>query len=163
MDSHAAKSAGHSLRVALVDLSGEAFIRYTPLACLGLRAAIEADARLAERIETRIHEFNQGHTPAEMVQEIVAGTPDVVAMSCQGWNFRQLAAIFSPLKQFLPRLQLVLGGNHVTHRAPRLLPAFPEIDVLVNGEGEFSFAEYLRACSRRWSSRPGRPRRRRSR
>jgi radical SAM superfamily enzyme YgiQ (UPF0313 family) len=148
MDMHATPTTpgtGRSLRVAFVDLSGETYIRYTPLACFYLQAAVAADAGLAVQVETRVHEFTQGHTTAEMIREVVAWEPDVIAMSCQGWNFRQLAATFAPIKQFVPGARLVLGGNHVTHRAERLLPAYPEVDVLVNGEGEFTIVEYLRA------------------
>lgn len=134
---------GEPLRVVLVDLSGETNILYTPLAALSLRAAAEADARLLGRVEIRVLEFTQAHTSAEIVKSVVASAPHVVAMSCQGWNIRQLSATFSPLRQFLPEAILVLGGNHVSHRGSLVLPAHPEVDVVVNGEGEWTFADLL--------------------
>ncbi|HET6583352.1 MAG TPA: cobalamin-dependent protein [Nannocystaceae bacterium] len=130
------------LRVALVDQSGESNVLYTPLAALCLKAAAGADARLAD-VEIETLEFTQIHTSAEIVQAVVAAEPDIVGFSTQGWNFRQLAATFAPIKQFLPAAKLVLGGNHVSDRGRELLPSHPEIDVVVDGEGEATFCDLL--------------------
>ena len=132
-------------RISIVDLSGETNVAYTPLAALYLKSAILDYPELASRSEVKVHHFLQRHTPAEMLDELVEYMPHVIGFSCQGWNFRQLISLFSPLKQFLPDTIIVLGGNHVTNRAERLLPAYPEVDVLVNGEGEFTFRELLYA------------------
>ena len=40
-----------SLRVVLVDLCGETNIRYVPLACLCLKAYVDADAELRDRVQ----------------------------------------------------------------------------------------------------------------
>ena len=39
----------------------------------------------------------------------------------------------------------MIGGNHVSQRASHLLPAYPHVNVVVNGEGEITFAELIRA------------------
>ncbi len=136
---------GEVLRVVVVDLSGETNILYTPLAALSLRAAALADPRLTGRVEIEVAEFTQSNTSAEIVKAVSRSAPHVVAMSCQGWNIRQLAATFSPIRQFLPASLMVLGGNHVSHRSALVLPAHPEVDVVVNGEGEGTFCDLLAA------------------
>ncbi|HET6584329.1 MAG TPA: radical SAM protein, partial [Nannocystaceae bacterium] len=57
----------------------------------------------------------------------------------------QLSATFGPLKQSCPDAVLVLGGNHVSQQGARLLPAHPDVDIVVNGEGEETFRALLRA------------------
>lgn len=133
------------LRVSLVDLSGETNIAYTPLATMYLKASVAADERLRHRVEVRLFNFVQAHTTAEMVSDLTAWSPNVIGMSCQGWNYRQLAATFETLRQFLPECFILLGGNHVTGRAGRILPAQPAVDAIVNGEGEYTFADLLTA------------------
>lgn len=133
------------LRVSIVDLSGEANIAYTPLAAMYLKAAILDLPDLSDRVSVRLHHFLQSHTAADMLEEIVAFKPNVVGFCCQGWNFRQFCSLFLPLKQFLPNCFIVIGGNHVTHRGERLLRIHPEVDALVNGEGEFTFRELILA------------------
>lgn len=136
---------GDRLRVSIVDMSGETNVAYTPLAAMYLKAAILDFPKLAERSEVRLHHFLQRHTPADMLDEILESEPHIIGLSCQGWNFRQLINLLSPLRQFLPDTVIVIGGNHVTHRGERLLRTHPEVDVLVNGEGEFAFRELLLA------------------
>lgn len=137
--------AAHDLRVGLVDLSGETNIGYVPLANMYLKATADDDDRLRGRVDVRLYNFLQAHTTAEMVASLVADELDVIGMSCQGWNFRQLAATFGTLRQFLPDVFVLLGGNHVSDRADRLLPAHPTVDAVVNGEGEFTFCDVLAA------------------
>lgn len=140
---HVNMQPGQRLQISLVDLSGESSIRYTPLALMCLKAEIESHPDLAERTDIRIHPFLQSHSQAEMIEALVTSQPHVVGFSCQGWNFRQLVGTWTSLRQYLPDAVFVLGGNHVSHRGDRLLPAYPEIDVIVNGEGEIAFRELI--------------------
>ncbi len=134
-----------SFRVSLIDMSGETNVRYTPLATMYLNAAIKVDDLLRDHVKVSLHNFRQAHTAAQIIEEVVAAEPDVIGTSCQGWNFRQLAPTFSPLKQFLPESVLVLGGNHVSYQGDHVLPAHPDVDVVVNGEGEKTFCELVTA------------------
>lgn len=133
------------LRISLVDLSGESSIRYTPLALMCLKAEIARHAELEAETLIQIHPFLQSHSQAEMIEELLEVRPHVVGFSVQGWNFRQLVGVWFSLRQHLPDAVFVLGGNHVSHRGERLLPAHPEIDIIVNGEGEIAFRELVAA------------------
>lgn len=135
----------NDLRVALVHLSGEASIRYTPLAAMNMYSAVVADPRLAGRVTACVHDFLQSHTQAEMLDALLASRPHLVAFSCQGWNIRQLQPLFPAIKQFLPDTRIIIGGAHVTGRASRLLPAMPDVDMIANGEGDTIIPDVLAA------------------
>ena len=89
--SSAYPNAQGQINISLIDLSGETNIRYSPLANLFLKAAIESDQELSGHVRVTLHNFLQGDTTAEMVSEVIAAEPDVIGYSCQGWNFRQLS------------------------------------------------------------------------
>lgn len=134
---------GSKLRISLVDLSGEASIRYTPLALMCLRASLEDDPTMSDRIAITIHAFLQSQSIAEMIDKIAAEDPHIIGISCQGWNFRQICLMFDTLKQLLPNSILMLGGNHVSNRGAELLRKYEQVDVVVNGEGENTFREFV--------------------
>lgn len=128
-------------RVSLVDLSGEASVRYTPLGVMYLKAALQADAGLSERVAVTIHAFLAGTSLARMVDEIAAAHPDLVGLSCQGWNVSVYRLLLPTLRQLLPDALIVLGGNHVSHQGHRWLTQLPEVDIVVDGEGEHTIRE----------------------
>ena len=128
--------AGRRLRVSLVDLSGEATVVYTPLATMYLRASLEAAVDLADHVEVAIHPFLAGTSLAQMADAIEATAPDLVGLSCQGWNFGVYRQLLPTLRQLLPDAVIVLGGNHVSYQGDRILHQVLDADVVVNGEGE---------------------------
>jgi hypothetical protein len=131
------------LRISLVDLSGETNIRYTPLAIMCIKAGIESTIDLRCQTTVRLHAFLQSHTVAEMAAAIIKARPHVIGFSCQGWNMRQLGMLFGTVRQYLPNALIIIGGNHATNQT-RFLEAFSAIDIIVNGEGEFTFCDILR-------------------
>ncbi|WP_327116592.1 cobalamin-dependent protein [Nocardia sp. NBC_01730] len=124
------------LQVSLVDLSGETTVRYTPLGAMYLRAALESEPDLADRIATTIHTFLAGTSLATMTEQIVEASPDLIGFSCQGWNVAVYRQLIPTIRQLLPDAVIVLGGNHVSHQGDRWLSQVPEADLVVNGEGE---------------------------
>ncbi|WP_413207383.1 cobalamin-dependent protein [Rhodospirillum sp. A1_3_36] len=133
------------LNVAIIQLSGESSIRYTPLAAMNMHAAIAADPRLSGWVSVRVHDFLQSHTQVEMLEAILAEGPDLVSFSCQGWNMRQLQSLFPAVRQFLPDSLLMIGGVHVSGRGRHQLAVMPDVDVVANGEGEAIMPDLLAA------------------
>lgn len=70
--------------------------------------------------------------------------PDVIALSCYLWNTDCSIRLASQAKALLPQTQIVLGGPDVGPRAAELLARHPEVDVIVNGDGEVPFLELVR-------------------
>jgi hypothetical protein len=109
-----------------------------------LDAAVRLNPVLSPSTEVFLLSYGAGHTVVEMLEDIVSRTPDVVGFSCQGWSFRHYTLLFDLLREFLPEIRIVLGGNHVSYRGAELLHAYPSVDVVVNGEGERTFCDLLR-------------------
>jgi radical SAM superfamily enzyme YgiQ (UPF0313 family) len=130
--------------VSLVDLSGESTVAYTPLALLYLKAALGADSDLADRIRVTVHPFLSGTAQVRMIEAIEADKPDLIGLSCQGWNIAVYRQLLPSLRQLLPEAVIVLGGNHVSGNGHRWLAQIPEADIVVSGEGEQAIRELAR-------------------
>ncbi|HKS50122.1 MAG TPA: KedN5 family methylcobalamin-dependent radical SAM C-methyltransferase [Amycolatopsis sp.] len=117
-----------------------------PLASGYLKATALQDERIAANADIRIHNFDGGCTLFGMANELFRdGVPDVIAFSVLGWNYREFAALAETFKQINPRGWVVFGGNHVSQQAHRVFAMYPFVDVVVNGEGEFTFRDLLLA------------------
>lgn len=120
-----------------------------PLAAGYLKSTALADERVRDRVSIEIHNFRGGDGVTKMAQELFAGSPpDVMAFSVLGWNFREFGVLAETFKQLNPDGWVVFGGTHVANQAERTFRMFPDVDVVVNGEGEFVFADLLHAYSR---------------
>lgn len=117
-----------------------------PLASGYLKAGILADAGLRDRVTVQIHNFRGGATNAAMADTIFSeGVPDLLAFSVLGWNYNAFGALAATFKQLNPDGWVVFGGTHVSNQAERVFAMFPEVDIVVNGEGELTFREVVRA------------------
>ena len=78
--------------------------------------------------------------------------PDIVASSslatCNTYTTAQTVAT---AKKVNPSILTIVGGQHFTATADESLRAYPEIDVIVRGEGELTFTEVVNAFK---SSKP---------
>jgi radical SAM superfamily enzyme YgiQ (UPF0313 family) len=117
-----------------------------PLACGYLKAMALADPEIRDRVSITISNFRGGVTHAQMALDLFGdGTPDVVGFSVFGWSFSAFGSLAATFKQLNPAGWTIFGGTHVSGQADRVFRMFPEVDVVVNGEGELTFAELLRA------------------
>lgn len=115
-----------------------------PLAA-GYLAAVTRE-QLGDRCDVRIFNASGSMTPLEMAVDVLRdGVPDVIGFSVLGWNVRQFAAVAETIKQVNPQAVVVFGGNHVANQAERVLPRDIDVDVVVNGEGEVTFVELIKA------------------
>lgn len=131
-------------QVVLVDVSGEVRERYLPLGIAYLKAALAADTSLAGRIQVSLKAFLADTPVASMALEITAERPSMVGLSCQGWNVRVYQQLLPTLRQLLPDVVVVIGGNHVTGQGISWLRRMPEVDIVVDGEGEATICEIVR-------------------
>ncbi len=116
-----------------------------PLAAGYLAATIRADPDLRAGCDVTIENFSGDVSTVEIVVRLLRdGVPDVVGFSALGWNVRQFAAVAESIKQANPKALVVFGGNHVANQADRVFRLYPAVDVVVNGEGEFTFRDILR-------------------
>jgi hypothetical protein len=117
-----------------------------PLAAGYLKATASADPRLTGITDIQIKNFRGGMKLSALAQQLFgAAIPDVLAFSVLGWNYRTFGALAETFKQLNPSGWVIFGGTHVANQAERVFGAFPAVDVVVNGEGEFVFADLLAA------------------
>ncbi|MGP3999330.1 KedN5 family methylcobalamin-dependent radical SAM C-methyltransferase [Streptomyces sp. 8N706] len=125
-----------------------------PLAAGYLKAILDSDADLATEVDVTIHNLRGGWSLSHMAKTIFAdGTPDILAFSVLGWNYRNFSCLADLYKQLNPNGLVVFGGNHVSHQADKVFHECPAPDVVVNGEGEITFRELVAATLRN----PGEP------
>ncbi|MPZ25667.1 MAG: KedN5 family methylcobalamin-dependent radical SAM C-methyltransferase [Micromonosporaceae bacterium] len=117
-----------------------------PLAAGYLKAnALQSDA-IRDEIDIRIFNFGGGDTVTMMAETMFAGQPpDLLAMSVFGWSYHPFGAIAETYKQVRPDGWVVFGGTHVANQAERVFRQYPQVDVVVNGEGELVFRDLLLA------------------
>ena len=85
-----------------------------------------------------------------MEKRIESYNPDVVASSSLATcNTYVVAKTLETAKRVDPEILTVTGGQHFTATAQDSLEAYPEIDVIVRGEGEQTLAELVTNVNRR--------------
>ncbi|MFB8218401.1 KedN5 family methylcobalamin-dependent radical SAM C-methyltransferase [Streptomyces anulatus] len=117
-----------------------------PLAAGYLTAAARADPVVGPEFDVGIQNFRGGESLGSMARTLFSGVvPDVLAFSVLGWNLNQFGALAETYRSVRPDGLVVFGGTHVAHQAERVFRRFPEVDVVANGEGEFTFRDLLLA------------------
>ncbi|QNP68207.1 KedN5 family methylcobalamin-dependent radical SAM C-methyltransferase [Streptomyces roseirectus] len=115
-----------------------------PLAIGYLKAYAEADDRIRRRMDISIRNYPGDAGLNAMARDLIRdGCPDILCFSVLGWNFRAFGTLAETFKQMNPQGWVVFGGNHVAYQAERVLRMFPQVDVVVNGEGELIFRDLL--------------------
>jgi anaerobic magnesium-protoporphyrin IX monomethyl ester cyclase len=97
-------------------------------------AAAGAEVKIIDYIVNR-------YTPEKLRAELNAFQPDAVGATSVTLNFYGAADIVRTAKQHNPDIVTMMGGPHVSFDAENTLAAYPEIDLIVRGEGEQTIAE----------------------
>lgn len=69
--------------------------------------------------------------------------PDIVAFSTYCWNVELVKEISLNLKRIKSNIIVILGGPEVSFNAKETLIEYPQIDVIIRGEGEETFNELI--------------------
>ena len=77
----------------------------------------------------------------EAVRKIAALKPDLIGIACKTLWVVNAHHVAQKLKEKMPNVPIVAGGNHVTALPERSLRDFPAFDIVVVGEGEITFLE----------------------
>ncbi len=117
-----------------------------PLALGYLKAYAQKNEELRDAVDFRIFNYRGADRPIHMVPEVlIEDPPDILACSVFGWNFRNFGQLATTFRQINPVGWTIFGGTHVAYQAQRVFSLYPEVDVVVNGEGEITFSNLLRA------------------
>jgi len=92
---------------------------------------------------------------AKLEKRIESFNPDIVASSgFATCNAYVTARTLETAKKIRPDVLTVTGGQHFTVTANESLEAYPEIDVIVRGEGEQSLVELVKAIDKGHKTQP---------
>ncbi len=94
-----------------------------------------------------ICEYTINHRREEILAHLYEKKPDVVGFSCYLWNIEYVLAVADDLKKILPDLKVIAGGPEVSYHPVEVLEKTPFLDVIMIGEGERTFREYLKWMS----------------
>lgn len=81
-----------------------------------------------------------------LASELADFSPDMVGATSVTMTFDTAIGVIGDAKQIDPEIITVMGGPHVTFCAPETLKAFPELDIIVLGEGEETIVELSSAA-----------------
>lgn len=91
-----------------------------------------------------IAEYTINHRREEILQRIYEKKPAVIGFSCYLWNIEHVLSITCDLKKILPGVVIMAGGPEVAYRPEEILARHTDIDLIMVGEGEKTFYEYVR-------------------
>ena len=100
-------------------------------------------------------------TPSEPVGVVVdaihAHCPDVVAATAWLFTHEHLLHVVSRVKALMPHVKVILGGPEFLGDNGQYMLRHPEVDCVLRGEGEVSFAQWLEVWDKpaEWGSIPG--------
>ncbi len=88
-------------------------------------------------------EFTINQRLDHIADEIFRQQPDVILFSCYIWNVEMLKQLCPLLKKILPDCIIGFGGPEVSYESDQFLRDNPAVDLVMRGEGELIFTEYL--------------------
>lgn len=100
---------------------------------------------LAEQVEISLAEYTINHQIEQILQDIYKRKPDVIGFSCYIWNISYVKMILADIKKVLPNVKIWAGGPEVSYHAEAFLKEEPAVDLVMMGEGEITFAHFLKA------------------
>ena len=100
---------------------------------------------LAEQAGISLAEYTINHQMEQILQDIYKRKPDVIGFSCYIWNISYVKVILADIKKVLPDVKIWAGGPEVSYHGEAFLKEEPAVDLVMMGEGEITFAHFLKA------------------
>ena len=100
---------------------------------------------LAEQAEISLAEYTINHQMEQILQDIYKRKPDVIGFSCYIWNISYVKMILADIRKVLPDVKIWAGGPEVSYHGEAFLKEEPAVDLVMMGEGEITFAHFLKA------------------
>ncbi len=91
------------------------------------------------------------YTLEKIEKRLARFQPEVIGVTSVTMNFPLAVKTLQYCKKMAPEATTVMGGPHVTFTAEETLREYPEVDIVVRGEGEETVRELLPALRERES------------
>lgn len=79
----------------------------------------------------------------QLIESLVAYKPELLGFSTYLWNIAASLHLTRVIKQLFPDVRVVFGGPEAGARGAELLTAVPELDYVIEGEGESAFTDLM--------------------
>jgi len=112
-----------------------------PLGLAFLAAALEAADIEVQILDLVVYPYTKEH----LASILKTFDPHFVGATAVTMNFKHAASVIRDVKAIAPHIQTVMGGPHVTFCASDTLKSCPELDFIVQGEGEETLVELVMA------------------
>jgi radical SAM superfamily enzyme YgiQ (UPF0313 family) len=116
-----------------------------PLGLAFLAAALEANGMEVKILDLVVYPYNR-----QILESILMDfKPQMVGATAVTMTFNNAIEVIRDVRRIDSQILTVMGGPHVTFCARDTLNDFPELDVIVKGEGEETIVELARAAGSR--------------
>jgi radical SAM superfamily enzyme YgiQ (UPF0313 family) len=115
-----------------------------PLASGYMEAVCRKDSMLTESFQFEKISLPVKTSDDQILSFLQQQEADVYAFSCYVWNTGKVRRLLKSLRASHPRAHFMLGGPQVMHQAVKYLSPEEENVFICNGEGERTFANFLR-------------------
>lgn len=88
-------------------------------------------------------ELTINHNENEALRSIYDEKPDVIAFSCYIWNMEMIEKLIPTIAKILPKCKIILGGPEVSYNSEELFIKNPDLDIVIEGEGEETWYELM--------------------
>jgi hypothetical protein len=97
------------------------------------------------RIEIQTAEWNINQLPGQIVRGIYETHADAVVFSTYIWNREMVLSVAGEIRKIQPLLLIGFGGPEVSWSARKFFEDCPAADLIIAGEGEEAFVDFLDA------------------
>ena len=97
----------------------------------------------APEFNIQLKEYTIKDPIINIVSDLYQQKPKVIGFSCYIWNIEETIKVVNMLKKIDPAILIVLGGPEVTYDTVEWMENTPNVDIIVMGEGEYSFKQLL--------------------
>ncbi|MBN2135201.1 MAG: B12-binding domain-containing radical SAM protein [Acidobacteria bacterium] len=112
-----------------------------PLGLASIAAVLEEDGHKVEILDCPLRKMDY----PDLEKALKEKKPEIVGITGTTWTRYEQFESARVSKKILPDTPVLVGGPHVTFTGPQTLEKIPEIDVIIKGEGELPFCEYVKA------------------
>lgn len=117
-----------------------------PLGLAYLAAALESAKCPVKILDFVVYPYGKPFLENEMNEF----SPHIVGVTSVTMNFNVAIKIIQDVKRIDPEVITVMGGPHVTFCSQETLAAYPELDIVVLGEGEDTLVRLAQSTRKDW-------------
>lgn len=108
---------------------------------LSLTTALTDDVN--EKNDVRYIELDLGEDWKWLTAAIERWSPEIIGFTANIWNIATVVQVIKEIKVKHPRMITLLGGQEVSGSIDDLMAIYPDIDYILEGEGEVPFLQFL--------------------